>query len=1055
MPRFPQEEIERLKSEVSVQALAEARGIVLKPHGQNLIGLCPFHEDHDPSLVITPEKNLWNCLGACGGGGSVIDWVMKSENVSFRHAVEILRERSFSSGPIKAMKSTRVRGKLPSPVDFDADEQELFRQVIDYYHRTLKETVEGLGYLEWRGLKNSEMIDHFKIGYSNRTLGLRLPEKNRQAGATIRTKLMKMGIIRETSGHEHFRGSVVFPIYDEYGTVTGMYGRKTAKEHHSSIQYHTYLPGPHKGLFNVQGLQASKDVILCEAIIDALSFWCAGFRNVTASYGVNGFTPDHLAAFRKYGIERVFIAYDRDPAGEKAAEALAEKLIGEGFECFRVMFPKDMDANEYALKVKPPEKSLDVAIRNAVWMGKAKARPDRGGVTEEPAAKKENTPGQELPTSEMPAQSVKEDDAIFPLAAEGRPATTPEPAPVAPVSRPPAPEPIVEMKTEEIIITLDTRRWRVRGLSKNTSFESIKVNLMVSKEEGFYLDTLDLYSARSRLSFIKQAAEDLRLKEDVIKSDLGKVLQKLEEIQEKQIRDALAPKEPEIVLTEQERAEALELLKDPCLLNRILSDFERCGIVGEETNKLVGYLAAVSRKLEIPLAVIIQSSSAAGKTSLMEAVLAFMPEEERVKYSAMTGQSLFYMGETNLKHKILAIVEEEGAERATYALKLLQSEGELTIASTGKDPQTGRLVTHEYRVEGPVMIFVTTTSIDIDEELQNRCLVLTVNESRDQTRAIHRLQREMETLEGLTRYRGRGLVHKLHRNAQRLLRPLLVANPYARDLTFLDDTTRTRRDHKKYLTLIRAIALLHQYQRPMKNNTVNGSSEPFMEVMFEDIELANRLANEVLGRTLDELLPQSRKFLDHLNRLVKTRCAELGIEQEDFRFHRREVCEFTGWSLSQVRVHLERLVDMEYVLIHKGYRGQSFVYELLYNGEGRDGKPFVLGLIDLDRLKAKTPTCGYEPKVADFSPGVAESNPEVAGPKRPQNGGETGGWRTPENQSSPATGAGLPAVDPKTPENSQIPAGEQKVSPYAQDQHTHRPAKDKGNGSEKLLQGGS
>lgn len=135
------------------------------------------------------------------------------------------------------------------------------------------------------------------------------------------------------------------------------------------------------------------------------------------------------------------------------------------------------------------------------------------------------------------------------------------------------------------------------------------------------------------------------------------------------------------------------MLKDPTLIERILADFERCGVVGEETNKLTGYLAAVSRKLEEPLAVILQSSSAAGKTVLMEAILAFMPEEDRVKYSAMTGQSLFYMGETDLKHKILAIMEEEGAERASYALKLLQSEGELAIASTGKDPSTGRLVT--------------------------------------------------------------------------------------------------------------------------------------------------------------------------------------------------------------------------------------------------------------------------------------------------------------------------------------------------------------------------
>ena len=152
----------------------------------------------------------------------------------------------------------------------------------------------------------------------------------------------------------------------------------------------------------------------------------------------------------------------------------------------------------------------------------------------------------------------------------------------------------------------------------------------------------------------------------------------LEEVQEKRIREELEPQQEEIVIVEPERAAALELLKSPDLLGRILEDFNACGIVGEATNKMTGYLAAVSRKLDRPLAVIIQSTSAAGKSTLMESILAFIPEEERVKYSAMTGQSLYYLGETNLKNKVLAIVEEEGAERASYALKLLQSEGELT-----------------------------------------------------------------------------------------------------------------------------------------------------------------------------------------------------------------------------------------------------------------------------------------------------------------------------------------------------------------------------------------
>jgi len=256
----------------------------------------------------------------------------------------------------------------------------------------------------------------------------------------------------------------------------------------------------------------------------------------------------------------------------------------------------------------------------------------------------------------------------------------------------------LERHGEDLCVSLGDRRWRIRGLEKNLSFEVLKVNVLVSRESerapgsAFHVDTLDLYAARHRAAFVKQAADELGVEEQVVKKDLGRVLLALEAVQEEEIQRRLEPEAKTVELSEAERSAALELLRAPDLLERILSDFERCGIVGEETNKLVGYLAATSRKLEEPLAVVIQSSSAAGKSSVMEAVLAFMPEEERVQYSAMTGQSLFYMGETDLAHKILAIAEEEGAERASYALKLLQSEGQLTIASTLRRARTRRRV---------------------------------------------------------------------------------------------------------------------------------------------------------------------------------------------------------------------------------------------------------------------------------------------------------------------------------------------------------------------------
>ena len=493
-----------------------------------------------------------------------------------------------------------------------------------------------------------------------------------------------------------------------------------------------------------------------------------------------------------------------------------------------------------------------------------------------------------------------------------------------------------------------------------------------------HVDTFDLYQSRARAGFIKQAALELGVAEDVIKADLGRVLLKCEALQDVALRAALTPKAPP-ASSEAETLAALALLKDPDLLARIVTDFHRCGIVGEATNSLVGYLAAVSRKLEHPLAVIIQATSAAGKSALMEAVLRFVPATDKVQYSAMTGQSLFYMGETDLQHKVLAIAEEEGAAQASYALKLLQSEGEVTIASTGKDLTTGELVTKEYRVEGPVMLLMTTTAIDLDDELLNRCLVVSVNEDRAQTEAIHQLQRRKRTLDGLAVRAAREAIVTVHQHAQRMLRPLAVVNPYAEQLTFLSDRTRTRRDHEKYLTLIDTLALLHQYQR----RVLNHHGIDYVEVTVDDIAVANQLAHEVLGRTLDELPPQTRTLVGLIQQMVAEACATAAVAQRDYRFSRRAVRAHTGWGHTQLQVHLRRLEALEYVLVHRGGRRQSFVYELLYDGAEPD-TPHLAGLIEVTALS------GYDAKKT----GLALDLP---GSKRPQTGGKTAIRRGAEN----------------------------------------------------------
>jgi DNA primase catalytic core len=981
MPRIPEEELKKLKDEIDLVALIQSKGVALSKQGNDYKGLCPFHEEKTPSFVVTPAKGLWHCFG-CGVGGTVVDFVMQTEKVSFRHAVEILKEGNFEELGESIKKNYSTVPALKSPVSFEADEQKILQDVLEYYHERLSHNPQARKYLEKRGIGHPELLKRFRIGFCDRTLGLRLPYKNRQSGKKIRDSLQKIGLLKE-SGHEHFRGSVVFPVFDENGRIREIYGRKICDRLRPDTPKHTYLPGAHGGLFNEKSLEhQSKEIILCECIIDALSVYQSGFVNVTAAFGVNGFTEEMLSLFLRHGIRRVYILYDSDAAGNKAAEKLGTVLYSEGIEPLRVKLPKDEDANSFLCQSTNPKEELKRLINTALrWEEPAvSAKEPPARVSYSLAAKEKSlAAGEEIPGRKE--KSCSEQAAAKKSYPEEAPADLPEKAPAAPQKtasaesrenppdKTPAEEPDqydtsaalnnsnaiskepikAELSAGNIHINLGNRQYRIRGLEKNLAFDVLRVNIKIAIAERYFIDTFDLYHARNRAGFISAAAKELDTDPEIIRRDLGQVLLKLEELQEKNISGTLENSAENIpVMNDAERKEALEFLQSPDLLKRIAKDFETCGLVGEEINSLIIYLAAVSRKLDDPLAIIIQSSSASGKSSLMNACLDFIPEEEQVRYTAMTGQSLFYMGENDLVHKTLAISEEEGAESASYSLKTFQSEKMLRIASTGKDGSSGRLITHEYTVQGPVQLMMTTTSAEINHELENRCITLGINESREQTKAIHQLQRLKRTEEGLLRKREREKLLLLHQNAQRLLRNLSVLNPFSARLKFLDNKLRTRRDHEKYLSLIDAIAFLHQYQRPVKK--LKSTGDEYVEVSIRDIEIANQLASAVLGKSLDELAPQTRKLLELIHEFVKEKCLELEINQELFRFTRKQVRDFSGWSDSQLKIHMHRLEELEYLLILGGGKGRHYRYELLYQGEGRNSDLFLLGLLDTKQL---------------------------------------------------------------------------------------------------------
>jgi DNA primase len=386
--------------------------------------------------------------------------------------------------------------------------------------------------------------------------------------------------------------------------------------------------------------------------MDALSFYVHGFRNATWSYGVNGFTEDHWKLLRACRPEKVVLCQDNDDAGNKAANELAQLLEPEGIQAWRVTLPPYSDVNDLARGSRNPKDDLAALLAAAVRL---------------------------LPQQAGPVPIAPDGAAPFPLAAEQMPAAKEENIRVNPC------ESVVENSGPAFRIVHDgkqaefttgpsgsDRTWRVRGLEHNTSFDALKVNVRVQHGKdgqagsAFHLDTFDLYNARARAAFIAAAEQVTGADKAALDGDLCQLVNHLEAHQERQIFALLKIEDTTPAMSPEEETEALKILKSPKLLDVVIQDLHRCGLVGEETNLSVAWLVSLSRKLDRPLGVCVMSRSAAGKSSLLEAVAQFVPDEDRHQYTALTPQALFHMPENELAHKALFVAEDVGAEGASY-----------------------------------------------------------------------------------------------------------------------------------------------------------------------------------------------------------------------------------------------------------------------------------------------------------------------------------------------------------------------------------------------------
>ncbi|BBO72180.1 hypothetical protein DSCA_61100 [Desulfosarcina alkanivorans] len=873
-------------------ALVRSGGIDVKQNGKGWFGLCPFHDDKNPSLSINPDKNLFQCFG-CGAAGDAIRFVELFDKVDFAEAI---RKLMADSSKLKVKPKTRT--SAPDP-PLSAKQKKLLARVVAFYHTAFGEDPRARQYLETRGIADKAVLSAHKAGFANGTLLNVLPTEGE-----VKSQLKQLGILNER-GKEHFYGCVTFPLYDANGNPAGIYGRRIDDAARPGSAPHLYLTGQRLGLFNRQAAMAHKEIILTESVIDSLTLLCAGIHNTIPAYGTNGLTGDHLAWFKQCGVETVHICFDADDAGRQAAEKTAARLAAEGFTARRIDLPEGKDINDFFLLTA----DADTAFKTLIGAADPKA---------ENAVKKEK-------------DRYTATDYGF-------------------------------------TATVDGRDYELRGIARreNKLKATVKGIAQDNGKKRFHVDTVDFYSARSRGFLLKGLCDLFGIDEKTVSDDLQKLLQHAE-----RYRPPEETKPGQKQMTAGDKQKALALLENPAMFDEILTDFETVGYTGESMNKLLCYIAAVSRKMDEPLSVMIQSRSAAGKSFLQDTVLSLIPEGEVIKYTRLTDQALFYKASDSLKHKILAIEELDGMNGAIYSIRSIQSSKKITIAYTGKDPVTGKLKTEENTVEGPLMVFITTTAVDIDGETASRFVFVSIDESVEMTEKILAKQRQRHTMAGMLSSMSADAVMAKHRNANRLLQPVKVVNPYAELLTFTSKSLRARRDHTKYLNLISAVSYLFQYQRRRRTVEHEGQAIEYIAVTLADIEKANTIANEVLGRSLDELSPSSRALLHLIREMVLAHCEQNKLTPEQYRFTRRDIRHFSGWSDFQVKTHIRQLEDLEYIYPVMGKKGKTYIYELLAAGQIDEDRPFLIGLIDIGRLKKKAEEAGIVDE--DGQPGGLES----------------------------------------------------------------------------------
>ena len=866
-------DIREIKESNPIEELI-AEDITLKKIGKDKFGgLCPFHDDHKPSLVVYSDTQSFYCFG-CQAHGDVIDYVQNKRGLSFLESLKFLAER-VNILPVKISSEEIEESKEKRTI------KDILTETAYFYNRELLENSDKKKLFMKSRNFTEETVQRYLIGIAGDKD--KLTKYLLSKGYDI-PHILKAGVCETKEGKtvDYFNQRYIFPI-TKNGKVIFLTGRSIGNQ----LPKWKHLKGELSCFFNESSLN-KQEIFLTEGIPDTLTLLQNGYDSV-GILGVNNFNERHLSRFKQ--VSSVYISFDNDRnnSGQNAAKRIGEMLAKRGLQVKIVNIPREKDKESADVN----DSFLDHPVKDFQKLIKA-------------------------------ARDITKQGSLK----------------------------IVSSKIDMMKFTSPFgHTYRVSNIL--TDGKGIKAELEIStNKESVYRDWVILSSGYSRTRFANKVQEmsDRKIKSILLEKELLTITTNIREILNREILehrevDQYSP-------TDKEKEEALDFLKSPNIMERIVEDMEKLGYTGESVNKQMAYIIATSRKLEKPISGVIKAQSASGKSELVKTVLKLMPEEEYLDLSRVTEQALFYMSTDELKHKMVVIMEKEGSESANYSIRQLQSEQKLTLLVPVKNLKTGVFKTIPITVEGPIAYMETTTQAQLPYGNTTRMFNLYMDETEEQTERIQKKQRRDRLLRGLNDAEKKH-ISRIHKNAQRLLKTYKIVIPYADKLLFPTNSIRTRRDNERFLNLIETITLLRQYQKEVK--VIEGTDVQYIEADLKDYEIAYNLATVVLSQTLDEISKESRELLKLIKSMVNERF-EKEVDSdwespEEIKFTRKDIRKYTDWKDSVLYEYIKELENMEYLEVIEGKMGKPYVYRYAY--EGNPEMPHIRNLLTPEKLEEK------------------------------------------------------------------------------------------------------